>query len=37
VAAVKESRQPGQFRKHSEAKGSVAESLIHGIAPPIAL
>jgi hypothetical protein len=30
---TKEDRQPEQFRQRSEAKGSVAESLIHGTVP----
>jgi hypothetical protein len=37
VAAAKESRHPEQFRKRSEAKGSVAESLIRCAASPIVL
>jgi hypothetical protein len=34
---AKESRQSEQFRQRSEAKGSVAESLIHGSVSPIVL
>jgi hypothetical protein len=37
VAAAKEIGQPDQFRKRSEAKESVAESLIRCTASPIVL